>query len=350
MDWIRENKTLATIAGVFLAGSIGVGALLLMSHFSYGDSLAKFEEVARKVSTQEKAALYPSQENVDELSKKVSSYQDEVGKLSDVLLRLQPKSEDIKDTEFQAKLKEKIAAVRAKAEQAKCNLPKDFAFGFDVYTRQVPPASAAAELKDYFDSVDAIVAALIDNGVSSIDTLERSELKVEKGEPEPKPEPAASESKSKSKASTKARGKQAKPAKPITQVVERRHVTMTITTDQRPLQAVMNILASPSKMPYFTIVRNLRIENEKQDGPLRNMPLPAGGAEANPESGSKPVESPPKEGEASAPKIEVITAPKPLPADAVAVIGGEKLKVYMEVDVVKFVAPSPELSETQSPQ
>lgn len=348
MDWIRENKTLATIAGVFLAGAIGIGALLLLSHFSYSDSLAKFEEVSRKVSTQEKAALYPSQENVDELSKKVSAYQDEVGKLSDVLLRLQPKSEDIKDTEFQAKLKERIAAVRAKAEQAKCNLPKDFAFGFDVYTRQVPPASAAVELKDYFDSVDAIVAALIENGVASIDTFERSELKVEKGEPEPKPEPAASESKSKSKASTKTRGKQAKPAKQITQVVERRHVTMTITTDQRPLQAVMNILASPSKMPYFTIVRNLRIENEKQDGPLRNSPLPAG--EANPDQAVKPAESPPKEGEASAPKVEVITAPKPLPADAVAVIGGEKLKVYLGVDVVKFVAPSPEPSETQSAQ
>lgn len=350
MDWIRENKTLATIAGVFLAGAIGISALLLMSHFSYGESLAKHEEVSRKVATQEKAPLYPSEENVDALAKKVSAYEDGVGKLGDVLLRIQPKSEDIKDTEFQAKLKEKIAAVRAKADQAKCNLPKDFAFGFDVYGRQVPPAAAAVELKDYFDSVEAIVAALIDNGVASIDTFERSELKIEKGEPEVKPEPARTESKSKAKSASKIRGKASKPAKEITKVVERRHLTMTITTDQRPLQAVMNILASPTKMPYFTVVRNLRIENEKQDGPLRNMPMPAGTPEVNHDSGVKQVEPQSKEGETAAPKLEVITAPKPLPPDAVAVIGGEKLKVYLEVDVIKFVAPTPEASQTSSAQ
>ena len=347
MDWIRENKTLATIAGVFLAGAVGIGAWLVISHLNYGESLTKYEEASRKVASQEKAALYPSQENVDVLAQKVSSYEEAVGKLGDVLLRLQPKTVDIKDTEFQAALKEKIAAVRAKADQAKCGLPKDFAFGFDVYGKQVPPAAAAAELKDYFDSVDAIVAAIIDNGVSSIDSFERSQLSVEKDEPKPKPEPVQ-EKKAKAKTSPRTGGKQAKPAKEITKVVERRQVTMTITTDQRPLQALMNILASPTKMPYFTVVRNLRIENEKQDGPLRNLPLPVGSSTETPSPEEKPTEKPATEGEPSPAKVEVLTAPKPLPADAVAVIGGEKLKVYFEIDVIKFVAPAPETSESPS--
>ena len=348
MDWIRENKTLATIAGVFLAGAVGIGALLVVSHLNYGESLTKYEEASRKVASQEKAALYPSQENVDALAQKVSSYEEAVGKLGDVLLRLQPKTPDIKDTEFQAALKEKIAAVRAKADQAKCGLPKDFAFGFDVYGRQVPPAAAAVELKDYFDSVDAIVAAVIENGVSSIDSFERSELKIEKGEPQSKPEPVQPEKKSKSKSTSKPGSKLTKPAKEITKVVERRQVTMTITTDQRPLQALMNILASPTKMPYFTVVRNLRIENEKQDGPLRNLPLPASSSVEPPSPEAKPSDKPAAEGEPAHAKVEVLTAPKPLAADAVAVIGGEKLKVYLEIDLIKFVAPTSETPESPS--
>ena len=346
MDWIRENKTLAAIAGVFLTGAIGIGAILLMSHFSYGESLEKLSALTSKVATQERASIYPSQENVDTLAQKVSSYEEGVGKLGDVLLRLQPKTEDIKDTEFQAKLKEEIAAVRAKADQAKCTLPKDFAFGFDAYTRQVPAAAAAAELKDYFDSVNSIVAAVIDNGVAGIDTFERSELKIEKGEPAASEETTTrSESKAKSKSKPKAEGKQAKPAKEITKVVERRQVTMTLTTDQRPLQALMNILASPTKMPYFTVVRNLRVENEKQDGPLRNMPMTTASAEPATTTEPSDAAKPNGDGAATAPKVEVISAPKPLPPDAVAVIGGEKLKVYLEVDIVKFVAPAPESSE-----
>lgn len=95
-----------------------------------------------------------------------------------------------------------------------------------------------------------IVAAIMTDGVSSIDSFERSQLSVEKDEPKPKPEPVQ-EKKAKAKTSPRTGGKQAKPAKEITKVVERRQVTMTITTDQRPLQALMNILASPTKSPIL---------------------------------------------------------------------------------------------------
>lgn len=156
MDWIRENKTLATIAGVFLAGAVGIGAWLVISHLNYRGISNEIRRGFTESSAQEKAALYPSQENVDVLAQKVWWIPKRLWEnWAMYCLRLQPKTVDIKDTEFQAALKEKIAAVGAKADQAKCGLPKDFAFGFDVYGKQVPPAAAAAELKDYFDSVDA---------------------------------------------------------------------------------------------------------------------------------------------------------------------------------------------------
>jgi hypothetical protein len=345
MDWIRANKTLATIAGIFLAGALGLGVVLLLAHFSYGDSLEKLTSLGNKVASQERASLYPNEANVTALEAKVSSYEDAVSNLGNVLLKLQIPAKDITDTDFQAKLKQQIADIRAKADGTKLKLPKDFAFGFDAYTVSLPRSpEAAKELNDYFDAVSSVVNAALAAGVSSIDTIQRSELTVEKGTPAPAREPAKS-TKTKSKAKAKPGSKAPKPPKEITKVVERRQLTLTLTTDQRPLQELMNVLASPGKMPYFTVVRNLRVENEKQDGPLRNIPIPAPpSSETN-----APKESAPKEGaEGAAPKAEVIMAPKPEHPDAMAVIGGERLKVFLEIDLIRYVEPAPEAADVGS--
>ena len=346
MDWIREHKTLATIAGIFLAGAMALGAMLLMAHFAYGDSLDNLESLKTKLSSQEKAAIYPSEQNVALLDEKVGSYEAAVGNLGEVLLKLQVPAKDITDTDFQAKLKQQIADIRAKAQEGHCQLPKDFAFGFDAYTKGPPPSSAAKELNDYLDAVTAVVSAAIENGVTGIDSLQRTELKAEKGEPPapaPKVEPKVS-SRAKTKPS-KSKAKTDKPAREVAKVVERRQVSVSMTTDQRPLQAFMNILASPTKMSHFTVVRNLRVENEKQDGPPRSIVMPT-----SPESPKAPVEptgdsaSKATEGDTASktPKVEVITAPKGAKPDAIAVIGGEKLKVYLEIDLIRFVEPQVE--------
>lgn len=346
MDWIREHKTLATIASIFLAGAMALCAMLLMAHFAYSDSLDNLESLKTKLTSQEKAAIYPSEQNVALLEEKAGSYEAAVGNLGEVLLKLQVPAKDITDTDFQAKLKQQITDIRAKAQEGHCQLPKDFAFGFDAYTKGPPPSSAAKELNDYLDAVTAVVSAAIDNGVTGIDSLQRTELKAEKGEPPapaPKAEPKVS-SKAKNKTS-KSKAKTDKPVREVAKVVERRQVSVSMTTDQRPLQAFMNILASPTKMPHFTVVRNMRVENEKQDGPPRSIVMPA-----SPEPSKAPVESTADsasrttEGDEASktPKLEVITPPKAAKPDAIAVIGGEKLKVYLEIDLIRFVEPQAE--------
>ena len=119
MDWIRENKTLATIAGIFLAGALALGALLLVSHFSYGESLETFTSKASQLASKERAPLYPNEANVKALEEKVAGYEEKVGSLGTVLLKLQVESKDITDTDFQAKLKQQIADIRAKADATK---------------------------------------------------------------------------------------------------------------------------------------------------------------------------------------------------------------------------------------
>ena len=352
MDWMRENKTLAAIIGLMVAGGLGLAAVLVMSYFSYAATLEEFQAGSNKVAALKGAKLYPSEENVVAKETAISEYEDVVSRLGLTLLALQQPVKPLTDTEFQARLKARIAETRQKADgrtPTVMKLPKDFAFGFDSYTANLPrSAEAATQLGDYLGAVDDIVNMLISSGVSSIDSIERTELDVEKGKPPPPPEPPKEAKKTTPKKGAKGKAAEKKPAPPkeIAKVVERRTLTLVLTADQGPLQVIMNKFASPSEMVHFTIVRQLRVENEKQEGPLRGS-LPKLDQSTQTIDPSAPVPGAPTEPadakSATVPGLEKAQVIEPVKAalpDAQAVFGEEKLKVYMEIDLVRFLEPS----------
>lgn len=335
---IKENKSLAAILGVMVVGGLGLVALLVTSYMGFTSSMEQFETASNAVATLKGAKLFPSEENVKEKEAAVAEYENAVKTLGTVLLKLQQPVVPLSETEFQAKLKAGIAEVRASAGRATA-LPKEFAFGFDLYTSSLPKnAEVATDLGDYLAAVKAVTDLAIKSGVASIDSISRSELQIEKGAPPPPP-PAPTTRRPGAKAPP---GKAAaKPVKEIAKVVERRTLTLTLTADQAPLQSLMNELASPSKMQYFTVVRQLRIENEKQEGPLRGSltiaPPPEPGSPGTAEPAAAGTTDP---NAPAAPKVEVIEAAKPATPDAQAVFGDEKLKVYLEIDIVRYLEPA----------
>lgn len=352
MDWMRENKTLAGIIGVMVAGGLGLTAWLVMSYMAYSTSVEEYQAVSGNVASIKGAKLFPSAENVEAKEAAVSAYEEAVGRLGTVLLALQQPVAPLTDTEFQARLKARIADARQAAAAAKIALPKEFAFGFDSYTTGLPRSGeAATQLGDYLAAVDAIVKMIIESGAKSIDSLERTELAIEKGAPPP-PTPPKEPKKVTKARTTKGKGKAAAKAvvapKEIAQVVERRKLTLTLTADQGPLQVIMNKLASPSQMVHFSVVRQLRVENEKQEGPLRGSlkrlepksPTPPTMGEGEPATPNPNASKTPEAGAAAAP--QVIEPAKPDDPDAQAVFGEELLKVYLEIDLVRFLEPKSE--------
>ncbi len=347
MDWIRENKTAATIIGVAFGGGLALSGLLYVAYTDYDKSLTGFNKLAGDIAIMEKASLYPSEANVKIKADGVAAYQVEVGELGQKLLDLQnlnkdPSAKEVTDTDFQAKLKQRILDTKAKA-QATTALPKDFALGFDTYMGALPKsAQAAKELNDYLDGVDAVITAAIDSGAKSIESLSRSELEVEKGLPPPPrtpPPPKKAPKKTKGKAVARA---EVKPAVEVAEVVEKRQIILRLKLDQGPLQRFINTLASPGKMPHFTVIRVLRVENEKQEGPLIGALEEKKEKEAtsHPVAGEPTVAVVPVGGPTTAPKAEVIRPATPEAYDAFAVLGQESLTAYFEIDLVRFVEPS----------
>lgn len=321
MDWIRENKPLAVIFGIIIAGTLGLGYLLFGAWSQYSETKDNYLAMGSQVAALKGSPLSPTLKNVEEKKKLVDEYAANVNSLGGALLILQPPVEPIKDIEFQAKLKAKIAEARKMAGEVQMSLPPDFAYGFEEYTSGLPKSpEAAAELSRYLDAMDSIVKLFMSCRVESVDLLERSKLAVEQSPSVPAQQGA---------------GQQGIGGA----IYEKRQVSAIVTLDQGALQLLISKLANPSDMKFFTSLRLLRIENQRLDGPLRadvRLPEPAppqaggnvqGGdpAQATGEGGAKPVAS------------DEIRPPDPAPVDSIPVIGEEKLKARLEIDLVKFL-------------
>ncbi|MBB5033471.1 Amuc_1100 family pilus-like protein [Prosthecobacter vanneervenii] len=312
MDWIRENKPLAAILGVILVGTLALGYLLYDSWSSYEETKEGYIGLGNQMAALKGARLAPTDANLQAKKQMVDEYAADVNKLGAALLILQPKVEPMKDIEFQAKLKTKISEIRT-AAQSKMQLPADFAFGFDEYTSSLPTSAAAAtELSGYLDAMDELVKMLLKCNVQSLDLLERSKLALE----------------AKAAANAPAGGAAAQ-RQGAAEILEKRQISLILTLDQGALQLLVSRLAT-TEMPFFTSVRQLRIENQLQEGPLRSsVRLPATNG---PKMGG---------GQAAAASEEVasdeIRPPAPAPIDTIPVFGNELLKVRMEIDLVKFL-------------
>ncbi|MFN0074866.1 MAG: Amuc_1100 family pilus-like protein [Prosthecobacter sp.] len=316
MDWIRENKPLAAILGVILAGSLALGYLLFDAWSSYTETKDGYLNLGSQVAGLKGSRLAPTEDNVKAKQALVDEYAALVNRLGGALLILQPPVQPIKDIEFQALLKTKIAEARKTAAASKMQLPPEFAFGFDEYTAGLPKsAAAAAELAVFLDAMDELVKLFMQCGVQSVDLLERSKLAVEQAQTTTSPP------------GSNATGMQVQQQS-ASAILEKRQISVILTLDQGPLQLLISRLANPSDMKFFTSLRQLRIENERQDGPLRSdVKLPAAPTPPDPSGGTTPAPA----------ATDEIKAPPPAPVDSVPVIGKEFLKVRMEIDLIKFL-------------
>jgi len=326
MSWIQQNKGPAAILGVTAAGAAGLGYMLFSSYSSYSATLEQFDSVNTSIAAMKSAALAPTPENLALKQSLVKEFTDATGRLSLVLNKLQVNNAPTTDTEFQAKLKAKIAESRKTAADHGMGLPAVYNLAFDRYTGELPKSNdEATALSGYLDAVDTLVNTFAKAGVKQLEMLERSELDSEKAA-STKPAPRAAQTR------PGAPGRPGAPAAAAPKLSERRQVKVLLTLDQAALQILLSNLASPSEMPYFTVVRLLRIENERKDGPLRseaNVPAPA---QAVSEDGvSAPLV--PTENQA----VTTTRAAEPAPVDSVAVLGNEKLRVFMEIDLVYFL-------------
>ncbi|MFZ4763628.1 MAG: Amuc_1100 family pilus-like protein [Roseimicrobium sp.] len=343
MNWAQENKSLAAIVGVMIVGAVALGVWLFLSWSSYAVAVETWSDVDRQLAALRGGPLAPTEANVAAKEQLVGSYLEKVGLLRAALLseKVQQAVKPVSQTDFQAKLKDRTNAVKGAAASAGLRLPEDFALAFDDYTNSVPRTpEVASKLSVHLDVIEKLVTALIDAGVNSVEVLERTKLADESATALPKPV----ESKSKSKTVKSKKSKGAKTyitaeaaAEPV---LDRYPLKLLFTADQGPFQAVMNTLQHPGKMPHFLVVRQVRVENSRLDGPTK-----AEVSQKRPQATTETAPPPEQEAATAPTEPQGYAPPKPATADAVAIMGSELLKVYLEIDYVRFRPVAEEADE-----
>lgn len=347
MNWIKQNKKLAAILGVMIAGGIGLGVMLYMAWADFSTQRDSWTDLDQKTTRLENSKFTPNAENVKLLGQNLDEYRDKFALLQQVLLskKLQKEVKPITETDFQARLKERTRAVVQKAGKI-TEMPKDFALGFDEYAASLPPSpEVAAELNVQLDVTETLINTLLEAGVKSVDSLERTRLPTERGAtsartpPPPPPPPRANTG-----------NRNQRPVAPVVPatvaVVDRYPIKCVFTCDSGPLQNVMNSLANPAVTPDFLAVRQLHVENEKKEAPTKDeirQILQDRNAAPTPPS------PPPTAGGKGAPPSKEIPPAIPQKKDAAVILGGEMIKVYLEVDYLRFRQPAAEGATAPAP-
>ena len=311
MDSLKKNKFLTSYLAFVVLGVLGLGYLLFSSLKANKAAAEAYDAEQSAVTALQNKPLFPNAANLKARQEQVEGFAATVTQLQQGLLAAQPKLDaEASSDKFQSTLTETLNAVKGQAEMTKLNsrAGAEFDLGFGKYLENLPPRQAVPDLLYQLGAVDAMVRTMLTDRVASIDDIRRTELDVESAKPE-----AAVETKPAGRGG--ARKPAAGPAAALAEdlVLKRYPMEVRFTGSPRSVQDVLNHLAASKD--YFYAVRSLRVENERKAGPPKGVA---------PQSSSEESQS-----------------------DSEVVLGGEKVSVWLALDLIRFLDPSVAAADTK---
>lgn len=322
----KQSKFLVIYFSVLGVGALALGYLGWSASATAEEAETKYKNAVTELDRLERAPLSRTKENAAKKSDLVKTYVDQVQALNTSMMAWQmPLNESESNESFQKKLNEAVKAAKANGISSQVKLPDKFDFGMDKYLAGFPVPGTAPRLSAQLDSLIFLTNAAMGAGISSIDSLTRTELPFESEQaaestaaPGTKgPKPVAAPKPKPGEKKPVAKG--APPAVDETAVLERQPVTLTVTGKNHSVIALAEALAntSPAKMaPHFFVIRTLRVENQLKDGPPKTQTVEVKEVEVTGADGKKTV----------------------IKHDAMYLLGNEQVKMYLDLDLVRFVA------------
>ncbi|MFK5923473.1 MAG: Amuc_1100 family pilus-like protein [Verrucomicrobiota bacterium] len=321
-----------TVFGIVTAVLLGaVGFYCYQGYSAYKEAGGGFNKRRTDLTRLKRSKPYPNEENLGEIGKQVKDYEEKIQHLFKSLDRFQqPLNSNIDDRQFPQILKAKIEAFKilAKKKGFKIEGEKEFYMAMDAY-RTTPPDIKAVPLLDYqLGAIEYLLNTLVEVGVSELIDLDRELLPEERT----------------------AGGKSGEDVSIESSAVAAKYpVSLTFETKHPAFVKLVNQITNDDK--YFFILRALRVDNSAKEGLVKGD----GEDGANTPSYVNAV------GE-EAPEDLVNKIPPDLDvpgqvdwmrehggfelqsSDARILLGNEKLRVFMVIDLVRFADASAKVS------
>ncbi len=336
---MSQGKKDKFLTGYFIGLGVivaGLGYLAYSASDSASVAKTKYDSANAKLEMLQKQKLFPSQEHADEKARLVGTY---VASVHEALKGLQsyqaPVDPAAKNDVFQSKLAAAITAIKA---EAGARLPKEFDFGFSAYKSSQPSPEAAPMLTVQLDALNFLAASALSTG-ASIDSFKRGVLAVESQKEGSAPATAPGKGPQKPpQKSTAAGARDAKGKSPVAKaaappvidedkVLERIPVEIALTGTHKSISDYLMLLANTDpeqKQPYFIVTRAARVENSKKTGPEKSKQVTV---QETPDALTK----------------------LPVKRDMEYIFGGEPVKAYLVLELIRFLPAEAATAVTPSP-
>lgn len=282
--WLR---TFGIVSVLLLAAT---GFYAASSFQRYRESLSKWDAKVELIADLEGQVPYPDEKNASVLEKRVGSYRDSVRALSETLKSFQrPLVTGVENTAAQMRAMKFVEDFRlfAKANAFAIETGNEFLLGFDAYADKMPDPDLVPLLYFQMDAIDHLLRKLVTSGAKSMTSFERDPLPGESGSRE---------------SSSGA-------------VIQKYPVRIRFQTDHDSLQGFINELANDRE--FFYIIRVLKVQNENQEGPLKQIPEDEASSVGPEKSLEIPIQS---------------------EQDARVLMGQERLNLFMVIDICRFTS------------
>ena len=312
MSWIKDNKFIVVLGGGTLVGAALLYLLGARGATNYQVAKDEFDVAAQEAAASEKSELYPKITNRDGKSKAIDQYRQSVEGIQSAFEAFRHKEfKNITPQEFTTKLLAANAEIRKAFEDSETKVPEAFFVGFEGYTKGTLAPSNTTGVLDYqLDSIKNILLSLAKARPSELKNLHRPLLAEEENQTYTPPENAASRS---------------------------FPLEITFVGSERAAREFVSSITKPVS-PY-TVIRCLRVSNEKKDPPRAadaqfEKPAPAKAADAaNPFGGAFVLPGGDDAAAAGAPAPKVADSSRILSQ----VLGNEQIRVFLRLDILAFL-------------
>ena len=327
----KSNSFLPGYFAVLGLGALGLGYLAWSASSSADEAQASYQSTKDSLDSMQRGTIFPNAENEAKKKKLVDALASKVKSLVDGVSKFQlPINAAETGESFQKKLVATETAIKEAAKGRSITLAEKFSIGFDKYADSFASAQAAPKLAAELDAVAFLLNTAMASGVNSLDSFKREELEIEKAAPAadptakpgtrpaaptpPKPNPQRP-------AATKG------PAVEESKVLERQPMNLVVTGSNIAITQLLSNLANvklgDSGAHFFTI-RMLRVENSMKDGPDKTVTVTMDEKE-DPETKTT------------------------VKRDAKYILGDEKVTLFLDLDLVRFLDPASESAAAIAP-
>jgi hypothetical protein len=294
MNALKENPFIAAVILIVVAGCGALAFFASSALTAYQDTMAAYTQAVQKLQGLQNKVPFPNEANIKSAEALRDGYQSKLAALKSQLSALQvAREENVSPQQFQDTLRSTVNAIVSSAEAAKVGLPEGFYLGFNEYKDNLPTEKATPELARQLTIIARIVKDLIGTnpenpGVKSVDSLERTPLRLEAGAPAP------------------------------ATALEVQPFVIGFTAEQGKFRIAFNNLL---KNPQFLILRSLSITNSKTEGP--------------------PVAAASDAPTASYPLFDTALTTTPESTSLNVLLGREMLQVKAALEIIHFPIPAP---------